>query len=67
MEGPVQTIAVRERELNRWQVERQGAVLHPATSQERAMILALTEADRSFERGERVQVIVWPSDTGAYN
>ena len=63
----MQTIAVREREPDRWQVERQGAVLHPATSQERAMLLALSEADRSFERGERVQVVVSPSLDNAYN
>ena len=57
----MQTIAVRERESDCWQVERQGAILHPATTQEQAMILALAEADRSFERGEQVQVVVSPS------
>jgi len=54
------TIAVRECSSDTWRVERGASVLHESTSQDSAYQWALKEADRSFDRGERVQVIVAP-------
>jgi len=57
--GVVTTIRVREVPAG-WRVERRGGVLLPPTSQDRAMLTALSEASASFDRGERAQVVVAP-------
>ena len=53
-------IVVRECE-DGWRVERSGAVLLPAGARSSAIKFALGEASRSFERGEKAQVLFRPS------